>query len=81
MFFLSSALYPLWKMRESSVLLYEICRFNPFTHTVEMIRFALYGDLNPWAIAITLGCFALFMGIAVIGYDPARGMMQRKGGV
>ena len=81
MFFLSSALYPLWKMRESSVLLYEICRFNPFTHTVEMIRFDLYGDLNPWAIAITLGCFALFMGVAVIGYDPARGMMQRKGGV
>lgn len=80
MFFLSSALYPLWKMRESSVLLYEICRFNPFTHVVEMIRFALYGDFNPWAIAITLGGFVLFFGLAVIGYDPARGMMGRKGG-
>ena len=81
MFFLSSALYPLWKMRESSVLLYEICRFNPFTHIVEMIRFALYGDFAPWATAITLGCFVLFMGMAIIGYDPARGMMRRKGGV
>jgi len=80
MFFLSSALYPLWKMRESSPWLYEICRFNPFTHAVETIRFALYGDFNPWAVAITLGSFALFLSLAVLGYDPARGMMRRKGG-
>ncbi len=46
MFFLSSALYPLWKMRESSVFLYKVCALNPFTHAVELIRFALYG-YNP----------------------------------
>ena len=80
MFFLSSALYPLWKMRESSLWLYEISRFNPFTHAVETIRFALYGDFNPWAVAITFGSFALFLSLAVLGYDPARGMMRRKGG-
>lgn len=29
MFFASSALYPLWRMRESSVLLHDICALNP----------------------------------------------------
>ncbi|MCG8061550.1 MAG: ABC transporter permease, partial [Candidatus Thiodiazotropha endolucinida] len=41
MFFASSALYPLWRIKDSSVFLYEICRFNPFTHAVELTRFAL----------------------------------------
>ena len=45
MFFLSSALYPLWKMAESSELLYTICALNPFTHAVEMIRFAPVSQL------------------------------------
>lgn len=47
MFFASSALYPLWRIRESSPLLYEICRFNPFTYCVELIRFGLYGQIGP----------------------------------
>lgn len=47
MFFASSALYPLWRIKESSVLLYEICRLNPFTHAVELIRFGLYGQIGP----------------------------------
>ena len=34
-FFLSSALYPLWEMEESSTLLYRICAANPFTQAVE----------------------------------------------
>jgi ABC-2 type transport system permease protein len=46
MFFASSALYPLWRIREGSPLLYEIARFNPFTHAVELIRFALYGQIG-----------------------------------
>src|SRR3984893_7516253 len=29
MFFASSALYPLWRVRESSPLLYWLCQFNP----------------------------------------------------
>ena len=32
MFFASSALYPLWKMREGSLWLYYICIYNPFTY-------------------------------------------------
>ena len=46
MFFASSALYPLWRVREGSPLLYYVCQFNPFTHAVELIRFALYGQIN-----------------------------------
>ncbi len=47
MFFASSALYPLWRVKESSPLLYEICRINPFTHAVELLRFAMYGQIGP----------------------------------
>ena len=46
MFFASSALYPLWRIREGSPLLYELARLNPFTHAVELIRFALYGEIG-----------------------------------
>src|SRR6202048_4783469 len=46
MFFASSALYPLWRVRESSPLLYWLCELNPFTHAVELVRFALYGQVN-----------------------------------
>ncbi|MBN7783294.1 ABC transporter permease [Ponticoccus gilvus] len=79
MFFLSSALYPLWKMRESSDLLYDICAFNPFTYAVELIRFALYLDWNGLALAVVTGATLVFSLLALWGYDPARGMMKRKG--
>jgi ABC-2 type transport system permease protein len=78
MFFLSSALYPLWKMQESSELLFLICSFNPFTYAVELIRFALYAEMNWLALAVVMGAFAVFMGGALIGYDPARGMMAKR---
>lgn len=77
MFFLSSALYPLWKMAESSPLLRDICAFNPFTHAVELIRFALYGAFNPIAVAVVVLSFAGFAAVALIGYDPALGMRRR----
>ncbi|WP_272835663.1 ABC transporter permease [Paracoccus aestuarii] len=81
MFFASSALYPLWRMRESSPLLYDICRFNPFTHAVELIRFALYMQVNWGALAVVLGCLAGFFGAAVFMYDPQKGLWaRRKGG-
>ncbi len=70
MFFLSSALYPLWKMQESSPLLAKLCNFNPFTHAVELIRFALYTRLDPLALAVTLAATAVFTGLAIWGYDP-----------
>ena len=79
MFFLSSALYPLWKIGESSPLLKQICELNPFTYAVESIRFALYQQFNETAFFITVMAGALFLLLAVRGYNPAKGMAQRKG--
>jgi ABC-2 type transport system permease protein len=60
------------------VLLWQICSVNPFTHAVELIRFALYGQFAPLAFLATLGCAVVFLGIAILGYDPARGFMQAR---
>src|SRR4029079_6758139 len=79
MFFASSALYPLWRIKESSPLLYEICRFNPFTHAVELIRFALYGQVEPTSLAIVLGFTALFLAAAIFAYNPSKGLLGRRG--
>lgn len=78
MYFASSALYPLWRVQESSPLLYRICQFNPFTHAVELVRFALYQQLNLQALAIVAGCTIVFLGGAIVAYDPARGLISRK---
>ncbi len=80
MFFLSSALYPLWRMREASPLLYEICTFNPFTYAVEVIRFALYLQMNWPAFLVTVACTATFMALAIFAYNPSKGMIARRGG-
>ncbi|MDT8406761.1 MAG: ABC transporter permease [Methylococcales bacterium] len=80
MFFMSSALYPLWKIKESSPLLYQLARYNPFTQAVELIRFALYQQFNETACYFTLAAFVIFLGVAILGYNPSKGMMARKGG-
>ena len=77
MFFASSALYPLWRVREGSPMLYYVCQFNPFTHAVELIRFALYGKLNLVSLAVVGTCAAVFMVGAMFAYDPARGFSRR----
>ncbi|MGH6791569.1 MAG: ABC transporter permease [Methyloceanibacter sp.] len=78
MFFASSALYPLWKMREGSIWLYYIALYNPFTWAVELIRFALYRELNGTALAVVVGCLVVFLVLSVWAYDPSRGIQQRK---
>ena len=78
MFFFSSALYPLWKLREGgSELLYYTALANPFTHAVELIRFALYGEIEPIAAAVVGACTVLFFLLAVLGYNPQRGIIRR----
>jgi ABC-2 type transport system permease protein len=83
MYFVSTALYPLWKLEESGATwVYQLARFNPFTHAVEWIRFAIYGKdagFSPWVVMATFAvCFAL----ACWGYDPQRGFGQlaKRGG-
>jgi ABC-2 type transport system permease protein len=83
MYFLSTALYPLWKLEESGATwVYRLAQFNPFTHAVEWIRFALYGKdpaLAPWVV---LGTLVLCFTLACWGYDPQRGFggLTKRGG-
>jgi ABC-2 type transport system permease protein len=83
MYFISTALYPLWKLEESGAnWVYQAARFNPFTHAVEWMRFAVYDKdpgIAPWVVLGTLlVCFVA----AVWGYDPQRGFGQlaKRGG-
>jgi ABC-2 type transport system permease protein len=78
MFFLSTALYPLWRLRESGAdWLDVIARCNPFTYAVELVRFALYGRIDWVAAAAVLAAALLFFLIAAWGYDPQRAFQRR----
>ena len=80
MFFLSPALYPLWKLEESgATVIHFLATWNPFTHAVEAIRFALHGQVAVHSLAIVAGCLAVFFLLAAWGYDPQRGLLRRTG--
>ena len=78
LFFLSSALYPLWKMRESSLFIYWLCAVNPFTHIVELVRFTLYMTFNGLALAVTLAVLVVFGLLSVVSFDPRFGVVKRQ---
>jgi ABC-2 type transport system permease protein len=83
MYFLSTALYPLWKLEESGARwVYLAAQFNPFTHAVEWMRFALYGKDPGWAPAVVLGTLLVCFVLAAWGYDPQRsfGQLSKRGG-
>lgn len=80
MYFASSALYPLWRIQESSPLLYKICLANPFTYAVELIRFALYGQIDWQSLFVVVACTILFLGGAILAYDPSSGLLGRRQG-
>ncbi|ROZ78663.1 ABC transporter permease [Ramlibacter sp. WS9] len=74
MYFLSTALYPLWKLEESGATwVWRAAQFNPFTHAVEWIRFALYAKDPGMAPLVVLATLALCFALACWGYDPQRG--------
>ena len=83
MYFASTALYPMWQLQQSQAdWLVWVARANPFTHAVEWMRFALYGQgpgAAPWVV---LGCGAVFFVFACWGYDPQRGFggLTKRGG-
>ncbi|MAE22957.1 MAG: multidrug ABC transporter permease, partial [Pseudomonas sp.] len=79
MFFLSSALYPLWKMRESSEWLYWLCAANPFTHAVELVRNALYLRLHVEALLICAGLTVLLTLLAVASFNPQHAALRKAG--
>jgi ABC-2 type transport system permease protein len=78
MFFASSALYPLWRVKESSPWLAYVCELNPFTHAVELIRFAFYERVNNLALVVVLATATVFLSLAIRAYDPSRGMLPRR---
>jgi ABC-2 type transport system permease protein len=61
-------------------VIHVLATWNPFTHAVEAVRFALYGQWSPQSLAIVAGCLAAFFTLAAWGYDPQRGMLKRSGG-
>ncbi|MBT9465332.1 MAG: ABC transporter permease [Hydrogenophaga sp.] len=80
MFFISPALYPLWKLEESGAYwLLKLAEFNPFTHAVEAMRFAMVGQFNATAWAVVLVCSVTFFVLALWGYDPQRGWIRQRG--
>ena len=81
MFFASSALYPLWRMREASELLYWVCLLNPFTHAVELVRFALYLKFEPLSFVVVVAVTLVTIALSALAYDPGRGMLGRRGGL
>ena len=81
MFFVSSALYPLWRLRESAAeIIYWLAVVNPFTHAIELLRFAAYGQFNLISAGVVGGCALAFYLAAAVGYDPQRGLLRRRGG-
>ncbi|MGB0849484.1 MAG: ABC transporter permease, partial [Thiolinea sp.] len=78
MFFASTALYPLWRIQENAPWLATVVEFNPFTHGVELIRFALYEKLEWVNLVVVLGCLAVFFGLALWGYQSRRHLLKRK---
>ena len=74
MYFLSTALYPLWKLAESGAIwVYRVAQYNPFTQAVEWIRFALYDKDPGSAPLVVLGTLVVCFMLACRGYDPQRG--------
>ena len=78
MFFLSSALYPLWKLREAGAEpIYYASLANPFTHAVELMRFAAYGQVNWVALPVVVGVAIVAFLLAAHGYNPQAGAIRR----
>ena len=74
MFFLSSALYPIRRMQDAGAdWIFRISSWNPFTHAVEALRHALYGEAAAGSLFIVAASGLLFYLIAAAGYDPQRG--------
>jgi len=78
MFFLYSALYPLWKLQEGgSQAIFLIASVNPFTYAVELVRYALYGMFNLEACLVVLVATLIFFLAAAYGYDPQHGIIRK----
>ena len=79
MFFISSALYPLWKLQDAGAeILFKIAHINPFTHAVELIRFAMYSKFTMTSFLVVAFGILFFFFLAVWGYDPQRSFGKKN---
>ncbi len=78
MFFISSALYPLWRLVDNGALfVYYLANINPFTYGVEMIRAASLGEVYYKAIFIVILCTFFFILLAIKGYNPQKSIFRK----
>ena len=79
MFFFSSALYPLWRLREggSEILYYVSLGQSVHLRGGADPLCALRRDSTSWPRWSSTGATVLFFLLAVIGYDPQRGLIRR----
>ena len=81
MFFISSALYPLWRLQDNGAeFVWWIANINPFTYGVELVRWASLGQVYIPGLLVTILCTAVFLFLATLGYDPQKGMSKKGGG-
>jgi ABC-type polysaccharide/polyol phosphate export permease len=77
MFFLSAALYPLWKLREAGAyIIWYLANANPFTYAVELIRFAAYGQIDWLSLGVVIACTIVAFVLAAHGYNPQSGAIR-----
>jgi len=80
LFFISSALYPLWKMRDSSELVVLAVRQStPSPTPSSWCCFALYERFAGLALAVCLGLTVLFAVLAVLTFNPQHAALRKKG--
>tara|TARA_A100001015_G_C14998302_1_gene717198 strand:- start:350 stop:1174 length:825 start_codon:yes stop_codon:yes gene_type:complete len=78
MFFISSALYPLWRLIDNGATgVYYLAKINPFTYGVEMVRAASLGHLYIEGILVTLFCTIVFLILAMKGYTPQNNIIKK----
>ncbi len=79
MFFISSALYPLWRLIDNGALyIYYIAKLNPFTYGVEMVRAASLGSFYLDGFLVCLMCTLIFLFLAVRGYNPQNNIIKKS---
>ena len=78
MFFISSALYPLWRLIDNgAILVYYLANANPFTYGVEMVRAASLGQFYLNGFLVCFFCTLAFLYLAVKGYNPQSGVSKK----
>ena len=59
--------------------IYWIAKINPFTHAIEALRYAFYGQVSALPLAVVVLATVVFYLIAAAGYDPQRGLVKSSG--